>query len=341
MKQHNVLHPSSFTLLSRGGMSINITIIGLHQLGGSLGLALGTLDQAALPTGRPVITGWDSDKRTLRDARERLMIDRDAGDPADAANNADVIFVTTPLAQLAATFDALAPHVKHGAVVSDTGSVMAQAAAIAKRHLPTTVEYIGGHPLVNADGPQTAASAGLFKGAIYCLAPDVRARPVAVDVLAQLVTVIGAKHYYIDAYEHDSYVAGVQHLPMLLSAALLDVVRRSGGWRDMQALAGNALQLATQFAAVDPAMSSAELAANGPAVAQRLDELLALLTDLRDQIGQPERIEPLLQTARETYTAWQSSQPHARPGEREYYGDPAELPNRGVGGLLWGQRKKR
>jgi prephenate dehydrogenase len=322
-------------------MSLNITIVGLRQLGGSLGLALGTLDQAVLPSGRPVITGWDGDKRALRDARDRLMIDREARDPADAAGDADVIFVTTPLTELAATFDALAPHLKHGAVVSDTGSVMVEALAIAKRHLPTTVEYIGGHPLVSGGGPQTAASAGLLNGAIYCLAPDVRARPGAIDLLAELVTVIGAKPYYIDAHEHDSYVAGVQHLPILLSAALLDIVRNSGGWRDMQALAGDALQLATQFAAVDPATASADLAANGTAIAQRLDELLALLTELRDEIGQPERMEKLLQNARDTYTAWQSSQPNMRPGERDYYGDSADTTSRGVGGFLWGQRKKR
>src|SRR3712207_8968193 len=45
-------------------------------------------------SGRPTITGWDDDKRTLKDARGRLMIDRAAGNIAEAVQAADVVFVS-------------------------------------------------------------------------------------------------------------------------------------------------------------------------------------------------------------------------------------------------------
>lgn len=320
---------------------MNVTIIGLDVIGGSLGLALGTLDETALASGRPTIIGWDRNSRTVRDARDRLQIDRSARDVAEAVRDADVVFVTGTPDEVGAMFRDMAPHLKHGMIVSDVSAVKGPILSLAESHLPTTVDFIGGNPIVSHNGSLRDASIDLFKGAIYCLTPGATARPTAVDTVAALVEAIGAKPYYIDAAEHDAYIANIQHLPLLLSAALMESTTRSGGWREMQALAGEPLRLATQLNTADPTASSAECAINSAALVGRIDEFIQLLTELRDNLHNREQLETIFAHARDAYVQWQSTQPNMRPGEKAFYGDTEDPSvNRGLGALFFGQRKR-
>lgn len=320
---------------------MNVTILGLDVVGGSLGLALGTLDDTALMSGRPTIIGWDRNSRAVRDARDRLQIDRPARDMAEAVGDADVVFVTGTPDEVGAVLNDIAPHLKHGTIVSDVSTVKEPILALAQRTLPTTVEFIGGHPVVSRNGSLRDASIDFFKGAIYCLTPSPTARPAAIDTLAALVEAIGAKPYYIDAAEHDAYIANTQHLPLILSYALMESVTRSGGWREMQALAAEPLRLATQLSATEPAVSSAECATNSAALAGRIDELIQVLVELRNNLGNREQLEARFAHARDAHTQWQSTQPNMRPGEKAFFGEVEEpAVNRGIGALFFGQRKR-
>ena len=42
---------------------------------------------------------------------------------------------------------------------------------------------------------------------------------------------------FIDAEEHDRYVAAISHLPLMLSTALFTLVRSSPAWPELAALA--------------------------------------------------------------------------------------------------------
>jgi len=321
-------------------MPLNIAILGLGQLGSSLGLALGTLDQEALPSGRPVISGWDADKRTLQDARGRLMIDRVGRDAVDAVRDADIVFVDLPTTKLAETFSNIAAHLKQGAVVSDVTSSKALVLRLAQEHLPTTVDFIGGHPIIAAHRNTAEPSIDLFKSAIYCLIPSDRARPNAVDVLAELVTAIGAKPYYIEAAEHDAYVAGVQHLPLVVSAALMEAVSRSGGWREMQPIAGVPFQTATQLPAEDVDVLAALCASNSVALGRWLDDFIRLLVEFRDDLENREALTGHFSQAKDMHERWLAAQPNMRPGEADYYGQPEQV-DRSLTSLLFGQRRKK
>lgn len=322
-------------------MPLNITILGIDTLTRSLGLALGTLDQTALTSGRPRITGWDRDGRTARDARNRLEIDQAARDLPEAVRDADVVFLNNTPATIGETFREIAPHLKHGAVVSDLGSAKTQVLAAAKAQLPTTVDFIGGHPILNsATGLPANASIDLFKRAIYCLVPAVNARPAAIDTIAALVEAIGAKPYYIDAAEHDAYIAGAQHLPQIVGAALMETLSRSGGWREMQPLAGELLRTATQAAAGDAAVISAACVSNQVAIENRLNDLIRVLIEVRDTLHQPDQIEAIFEHAHESYIQWQAAQPNMRPGENAFMGENEQI-DRSFSALLFGHRKKR
>ncbi|WP_029214817.1 prephenate dehydrogenase [Kallotenue papyrolyticum] len=322
-------------------MPQQITILGLNKIGASLGLALGTLEPQALPGGRPVITGWDRDRRVLSEARGRLAIDRAARDAADAVRDADVVFACVPLAELAELFTSIAPHLRHGAVVADTGAAKAPVIELARQHLPTSVSFVGSHPILEQpDGSVQDARLDLFRDAIICLVPGVAARPDALEVLAALVRAIGAKPYYIDAAEHDAYIAGVEQLPLLLSVGLMETLRRSGGWREMQALAGARLRDVTLPLLGDPARGSAACADNSAALRQRLDALIGVLIELRDQLDRREALETVFDTAHALHARWLETRPHMRPGEEDFLGPPIE-PVSPLRGMFFGQRRRK
>ncbi len=322
-------------------MPINITIIGLDLLGASLGLALGTLAPDQLPTGRPIITGWDHDKRTLKDARGRLMIDRAASSIAEAVQDADVVFVSGSLVELQDRLRAIAPHLRQGAVVSDVASVKTQVLELAREHLPTTVDFIGGHPLASTSGHDLQdASIDLFNGVIYCLVADTQTRPKALATIQQLVTAIGAKPYYIDAVEHDAYIAGVEHLPIIVSAALMEALSNSGGWREMQPIAGERFRTATKLAAAMPEMSRDICLGNAVAIERWINTLIQTLLHIRDNLQNSDQLEAIFQHAQEAHDQWLAGKPNMRPGEEDL-GNPMEQVDRSLGALLFGRRKSR
>lgn len=321
-------------------MPLQITIVGLDMLGGSLGLALGTLSEDALTSGRPVITGWDANSRSVRDARDRLMIDHPAASLEEAVRGADVVFLNGTPDEISRLLAEIAPQLKANAIVTDIASTKAAVLAAAQSALPTTAHFVGGNPIVAHAGSLRDARADLFRGVIYCLVASPAARPEALDAVAALVEAIGAKPYYIDAAEHDGYVAAVQHLPVVLATALMESVSRSSSWRELQPIAGEPFRGATDASAADAATSSALVQSNSGAIAARIDDVIAILSEIRDNLHNREQLEAIFGHARAAHEQWQSAQPNMRPGENAFLGGTEPIPTRGLGSFLFGQRKR-
>jgi prephenate dehydrogenase len=322
-------------------MPVNITILGLNAVGAGLGMAFGTLDQQALQAGRPRITGWDANHSIAKDARGLLMVDREARDVADAVREADVVIVCVPPSEIEATFIAITPHLKAGAIVSDTAPVKAFVLRLAAEHLPEQVDFVGGHPLISgADRPHSDAAHDMFRGALYCLIPTVQTGARAINALDTLVSVIGAKPYYLEPAEHDSYVAATRQQPLVTAAALMLSLSSSGAWREIQALAGTELRDATKLAAAVPQDSVALLQQNHEAVARWIDGSIRALVELRDSLDDRQQLEGLLHAAHEEYERMAAAQPNMRPGEADFVGQQPEPP-RGFTSLLFGQRPRK
>ncbi len=132
-----------------------------------------------------------------------------------------------------------------------------------------------------------------------------------------LVRQIRAKIYYIDAAEHDAYVAGVSHLPFMLSAALVDLVSRSPSWREMSPLAATGFRDISRLASGDVEMHRDICMTNRPSIARWLAEAAQLLLDLRDQIeaGESDQLLEFFAHARAAREAWLERRPNLRPGE--------------------------
>jgi prephenate dehydrogenase len=300
---------------------IRITIIGMGLIGTSLGMALRSANEKEAPLGQIYVTGYDKNNRATSDARGRLAIDREAHSLGEALREAQLVVLAVPVQIIREILLAIAPVLPNGVVVTDVASVKGQVMAWARELLPTTAEFVGGHPMAGRErsGPG-AASPDLFKEAVYCLTPSPRARQGAIDLVDAMVQQLGAKTYFIDPDEHDAYVAGVSHLPFLLSTALVELTSTSPGWKEMAPLAATGFRDISRLASGDPEMHRDICLTNRAAIVRWLDEAARNLLDIREQIedGRGDELLALFEHAREARERWLHQRPNLRPGEGDF-----------------------
>ncbi len=263
-----------------------VTILGLGLVGGSIGLGLRRWSATNGEGGQPAleVTGFDTDLEQQSYAEKLKAVDRTVWDLAKAVREADLIVVCTPVAAMEETFVDIAPHLKHGAVVTDTGSTKAQVLEWANRLLPRTVAFVGGHPMAGKSQSIEAAEADLFKGATWCVAPSINASEDAIRNVLGMIAALGAEPFFIDPVEHDAFVAGVSHLPFVLSAALMRSVSRDPSWRDMKTLTAGGFRDVSRLASGSPAMHRDILLTNRDAIGRWIDAYIATLTEVRETL---------------------------------------------------------
>ncbi len=263
-----------------------IAIIGTGLIGASIGLAL-----MSRKTRNYVIVGADRDRGNARQAKKMGALDREVGSLEEALDSAGIVVLAVPVQAAKQILQESAKYLAEGAVVTDTCSTKTDILRWAEEFLPEHVHFVGGHPMAGKEksGP-TAAATDLFKGATWAVTPSPRADEDAVRAVLGLVETLGAVPLYIDAAEHDQYVAAVSHLPILLSVALFRLVRDSAGWEDASLLSGPGFRDLTRLASGDPTMARDILATNREAVLHwlhRFQDELSTIARAVELGGQP------------------------------------------------------
>lgn len=213
------------------------------------------------------VVGADANRNRARQAKKLGAIDRDVGSLEELAENTGLIILAVPVLAVRQIFEEITPYLVPGAVIADTASTKADILRWAKELLPEEVHFVGTHPMAGREssGPE-AASADLFEGATWALAPSPRADEEAVRIIMGMIESMGAHPVHIDPAEHDQYAAAVSHVPLIASVALFRMVRDSPGWEDVSLLSGTAFKDLTRLASGDPRMSADIMETNKEAV---------------------------------------------------------------------------
>ncbi len=187
-----------------------VAILGTGLIGTSLGMALKRLSPV------PYIVGFDISGDSRRAASGRKAVDKATSHLPEAVRDADLVIVATPVRTSELIFREIAPLIRAGTVVTDTGSTKRQIMDWAAAILPEGTSFVGGHPMT---GRATAgvydAAADLFENAVYCITPLTSADTKAVEKVVKLVEAIGAIPYFIEPDEHDGLVAGADGDPRM------------------------------------------------------------------------------------------------------------------------------
>jgi prephenate dehydrogenase len=287
----------------------NITIIGLGTTGNSIGMGLKRAVGDSLR-----ITGFDPDKQKEQLAlRKYHSVDAIAPDLAAAVRGAPVVILAVPLSAVAEVIEAIGPSVDPGATITDTASLKSPVMAAAAEHMGGRASFVGGHPYsltldLDTAGDDASPSADMFSGAPWCIMPLPGASNDALNNVINLAENLGAKPLFIDPLEHDSFLAALSDLPVMVSAALMKAVGGSPAWNDMTALAHGRFRATTMGVEADPDVLADMLVENRDNALRWLDSMLNALYDLRQTVsgGDVEEIARALTEAHEARDSWAS-----------------------------------
>jgi prephenate dehydrogenase len=254
-----------------------ITIIGMGLIGTSIGLAIKNAKLTNIK-----VVGYDLDNGNARLAYKKLAIDSAEGNLRNAMRGADLVVIATPVSVIRDVLQEIGRDMPAQCAVTDTGSTKQQVLRWAEEFLPKGVSFIGGHPMAGkeASGPE-AAEASLFRDKTWCLFPNRHAEDWAVEAVVNMVESTGAKPYFLDPQEHDSFVAAVSHLPIALSSALISATTKSPSWHEISRLASSGYRDVSRLASGDPTMNRDIYLTNAEEIGGWLDRAIAELLELR------------------------------------------------------------
>jgi prephenate dehydrogenase len=130
-----------------------------------------------------------------------------------------------------------------------------------------------------------AADADLFKGATWVVSPSPTASEAAIRNVLGLVAAVDAEAFFVDPAEHDSYVAGISHLPMVVAAALVRTATADQSWRDMRTLASSGFRDTTRLALGSPEMHRDISMTNRQALSRWIGQMIGTLESFRAELA--------------------------------------------------------
>jgi len=268
-------------------MTVQITILGLGQIGASIGLAL------AAQKGNILRVGNDREPLVARHAEKLGAVDRLEYNLPRAVKDADVVILALAMDEVRETLEFIAPDLKPGAVVVDTSPVKVAVEAWAAQYIPEDRHFVSMTPTLNpkyleeAGHGVEAAHADLFNESVMIITTPPGGDGGAFQLVSDLTALLGARPYFCDAAEADGLLASSRLLPQLLSFALLDAITGQPGWQETRKVAGQSFAGATQAVMdVEGRTNLAELALlNGENAVRLLGDLIASLQTLRQQIA--------------------------------------------------------
>ena len=285
--------------------NITVVVFGVGLIGGSFALGL----KAAGAAKR--IIGLGRNPANLKRALELGVIDEACDDPAAVAD-ADLVLIATPVGQMGAVMQAIAPHLAARTVVTDGGSTKQDVVALAYSKLKARVaQFVPGHPIAGAERSGVeAAHADLYRARKVVLTPLPENSERSIRLVRAAWRTCGAKLYRMQPAEHDRVFAAVSHLPHLLSYALVDQVARHPNGKQLFDYAAGGFRDFTRIASSHPEMWRDICVANRKALLAELTGYQRELAEVKQllQKGDAAGLEKLFARARAARNKWLQKQ---------------------------------
>ncbi|GAB4459185.1 MAG: prephenate dehydrogenase [Anaerolineales bacterium] len=272
-------------------MPVQITIIGLGQIGASIGLALKARGADL------TIVGHDKDFRAAKAAQEAGAVDTWKYNLPDSVRGARLVVLAVPFAEVRETLDVIAPNLQEGTLVLDTALAKGTVAGWTRELLPAGRFYVGLFPAIHPDHLHgidygtSAARADLFEKSVTVVTAPAGTPENVFSLALDFISLLGSLPLLMDTAEADGLLSKVQVLPQLAAAALLDATLDQPGWLEAKKLAARPYAAMTSaFAYHDDAVSLREAALeNRENMVRLLNSYIASLIQLRDELEDGDR----------------------------------------------------
>jgi len=289
-------------------MAVQLTIIGMGQIGTSVGLAL------AEESERIFRMGHDREIGIARRAEKLGALDKVSINLLAAVENADLVLLALPVDQIQETLELIKDELKPAAVVMDTGPAKQTVATWAAELLPDERYYVGLTPVLNPvylhdiDSGTEAAHPDLFRDGLVGIVSPPGVPSEAIKLAADLTRLLGANPLFADPLEMDGLVAATHILPQLMAAGLLNSTVDQPGWHEGRKIAGRSYAEVTAPVMYPSEPSTLTTAAmlNRENVIRVLDGAVAALNAIRGDLQSEDSkaLDERLNRAREGRRTW-------------------------------------
>lgn len=259
--------------------------IGIGLIGGSIAKAI----RRVLPESTIIVYNRRESSRTLalNDGTANIATDK-----VDSTfSQCDYIFLCTPVEKNVEYLSILKKIINDNCIITDVGSVKTNIHQ-AVNALGLEEHFIGGHPMAGSEKTgYENANDRLVENAYYPLTPTNKVEQKYVDELTKIVKMIGAIPIRISYEEHDKVVAAISHLPHLIAASLVNLVKHNDSKEEyMKTLAAGGFKDITRIASSSPEMWEQICMTNNTNISDMLqkyvDSLLEIKEDLDRHKGQ-------------------------------------------------------
>lgn len=262
-------------------MDLNIGFIGLGLIGGSLAKAI----RAFHPDSH--ILAYNRSLPVAEAAKKEGVIDEICEEVGPRFSCCDYIFLCAPVDINIQYMKVLREYISPDCILSDVGSVKGmiheEAAA-----LGLGGHFIGGHPMAGSEKTgYDNSKVRLLENAYYILTPSEDVHIQKISDYTELVASLGAIPLVLTHQEHDYITAGISHLPHIVAATLVNLVRELDTEDEhMKLIAAGGFKDITRIASSSPDMWQQICLENPENISRTLDAFIRMLIQARCQVEQ-------------------------------------------------------
>lgn len=258
----------------------HIGFIGFGLIGGSIAKALKENNSGYK------ITAFDINKDSLALALKEGIVDIATDAIDEHFSDCDFIFMCAPVLNNATSLEALKKVLSPTTILTDVGSVKTD---IHKRvtELELEDQFIGGHPMAGSERIGYANSnAKILENAYYILTPTANVNSDKIKAYTNLISQMRAIPLQLTYEEHDFVTAAISHLPHVISASLVNLVKDSDSEKGtMKAIAAGGFKDITRISSSSPVMWQNICLTNKDNILKLLEKYIDSLEEIKEQIS--------------------------------------------------------
>jgi prephenate dehydrogenase len=239
------------------------------------------------------IVGVSRNETHLQKAVELGVIDRYELSIAEAAKDADVVIVCSPVGSFDIVFKELELVWSDTCLYTDAGSTkesVINALDAVFGEVPSN--FVPAHPIAGSESNGVEASSDdLFEGKRAIITPVETTSQWAEEKCKLMWEGLGAKVSMMTCSHHDEVFAATSHLPHVLAFSLVELLKNKQDEREIFEYAAGGFKDFTRIASSDPEMWSDICLANGEQLVkvmkelQQLNQTIAELIENEDKQG--------------------------------------------------------
>ncbi len=223
---------------------MNIAIVGLGLMGGSLALSLKKLDFI------DEIVGCDHNEKHIKEALNLGLVNKIVN--FDDAKKYDVIFLAIPVNGVISALSNLTDIDKNVTII-DLGST--KELIVSKVPPSIRKNFVAAHPMTGTEnfGP-TAAVEKLYEDKVVVLCDLEDSGEYQRDTAKKIFKALKMKKYFMHSHEHDRHAAFISHMPHAISFSIANTVMKQENKHNILALAAGGFRSMSRLAKSSPYM---------------------------------------------------------------------------------------